>query len=40
MALALGDQGFAELRKILLEQLSQGAVTWKWKSLLVKAGKH
>jgi putative ATPase len=39
MASVLGDQGFAELRKRLLEQLSQGPLIWRWKSLLVKAVK-
>ena len=35
MESALG-KGFTELRELLLEQIQQGSVLWRWKSILFK----
>jgi putative ATPase len=36
----LGEEAFAELKTLLGERITQGTITWRWKSLLVKGVKR
>jgi putative ATPase len=40
IARALGEENFLMIRNALEERVRRGPVTWKWKSLLVRAGKE
>jgi putative ATPase len=37
---AIGEKDFSEIRGILESRIGEGPVTWKWKSILIKAVKN